>query len=76
MGSGFGDGPDMFYKYTSTGNEYLTYELIPTGCPAAGCYPVLSVTRSCPALNTAGDVTPVTGVCVVQGNFGAADGTH
>jgi hypothetical protein len=76
LGSGFGDGPDMFYKYTSTGNEYLTYELIPTGCPAAGCYPVLSVTRSCPALNTAGDVTPVTGVCVVQGNFGAADGTH
>jgi hypothetical protein len=76
VGAGYGDGPDMFYSYTSTGNEYLTYELIPTGCPAAGCWPVVSVIRTCPALNTAGDVTPVTGVCVVQGNFGAADGTH
>lgn len=76
MGPGYGDGPDMFYSYTSTGNEYLTYELIPTGCPAGGCWPVVSVTRSCPGLNTAGDVTPVTGVCVVQGNFGGADGTH
>ncbi len=76
VGPGFGDGPDMFYSYTSTGNEYLTYELIPSACPAGGCWPIVSVTRSCPALNTAGDVTPVTGVCVVQGNFGASDGTH
>lgn len=74
--TGFGDGPDMFYSYTSLGNEYLSYELTPTGCPGGGCYPVVSVTRSCPGLNAAGDVVPVTGLCVVQGNFGGSDGTH
>jgi hypothetical protein len=65
----FGGGPDMFYRYTSPGNEYVSYEL---SVVTANAYPVVSVLRNCPATaNTAADIVPVTGMCVCTGTFSA-----
>ena len=65
----FGGGPDMFYKYTSVGNEYLSYELIVS---TANAYPVISVLRSCPGgINAGADIVPVAGMCVCTGTYSA-----